>query len=121
MTAIGFSLGGVSLGQLEEPEHKRREATVAADDKSGVLTGCPAWGKPRTFEANPAISERESLWDREVGQRLPVECRVSNDFSGHQFASFASATVDEIENFVKRIEGIRLVFQMQCLKMTETF
>jgi hypothetical protein len=62
-------------------------------------TGCPAWIKPRTFEANRGFSEGAALGESNLRQRVAPSCWAGDRFSRHQFASFASTAVDETTNF----------------------
>jgi hypothetical protein len=65
----------------------------------GASNGCPAWIKPRTFEANLAISEGGPQGKSKASQSMAPPRQVGNWSSGHQFASFAPAAVDETTNF----------------------
>jgi len=64
-----------------------------------LRTGCPAWAKSRTFEANLAFSEGNTSETAGISQSLPAQSRPDKGFSRHLFAPFASPAVDKTTNF----------------------
>jgi hypothetical protein len=73
---------------------------LAKTFRSHVSDGaCPAWIKPRTFEANRAFPEGICLRERRSESKVTPDGREHSTDSCHQFASFASTAVDETTNF----------------------
>jgi len=59
-----------------------------------IHTGCPAWIKPRTFEANRALSEGGPQGETRADKSLTPSCRAGDRVYRRQFAPFASTAMD---------------------------
>jgi hypothetical protein len=74
--------------------HHYSTTTSPPLDHYFTTTGCPAWIKPRTFEANRAFSEGVSKGESKADQNSAPSCRAGDRAYRHQFAPFASTAMD---------------------------